>query len=32
MSPRPLCEGIGRGADDVLDLREGDAVVYERDD
>jgi hypothetical protein len=25
----PLCVGIGRGADDVLDLREGDAVVYE---
>ena len=28
----PLCVGIGRGADDVLDLREGDAVVYESDD
>ena len=28
----PLCVDIGRGADDVLDLREGDAVVYESDD
>ena len=28
----PLCVGIGRGADEVLDLREGDAVVYESDD
>ena len=28
----PLCVGIGRCADDVLDLREGDAVVYEPDD
>jgi hypothetical protein len=28
----PLCVGIGRGADDVLDLREGYAVVYESDD
>ena len=28
----PLCVGIGGGADDVLDLWEGDAVVYESDD
>ena len=28
----PLYVGISSGADDVLDLREGDAVVYESDD
>ena len=28
----PLCVGSGRCADHVLDLREGDAVVYESDD
>ena len=28
----PLCVSIGRGADNVLDLREGDAVVYKSDD
>ena len=28
----PLCVGIGRGADEVLDLREGDAVIYESHD
>lgn len=28
----PLCVGIGRGAADVLSLREGDAILYESDD